>query len=260
MPIWLAILTMTTGDGGSACGCFEARGILLIALHACAKTRCFPSCTTRHLSTAGALICLAAICMQVYLAGSIAILANRHDSALDFKLLFSGRLALEDVLLQGPALRAAQQGKRSAGTAEADDPRLRLPAFFAQDQAAYLRMLDTIARVNGVDEWIAKHAQPAPIAGMAGAYAAALNPLSLEAAWLLKVRPCLRFGGVSAAVKLRGSVGMGSEEDDEIAFDDEEEEGVSDEEQDPDEGGAVTDEDDEFVDEELGGDEDDEEM
>ena len=87
---------------------------------------------------------------QVYLAGSVAILAARHHPACDFNLLFAGRLALEDVLQRGTMLRGAGGG----ATVLHPSRGLRLPPFYERDPAAYLRQLDDIAAVNGVDAWL----------------------------------------------------------------------------------------------------------
>ena len=87
---------------------------------------------------------------QVYLAGSVAILAARHDPACDFNLLFAGRLALEDVMQRGTMLRGAGNGATVLSPARG----LRLPPFYADDPAGYMRKLDDIAQVNGVDAWL----------------------------------------------------------------------------------------------------------
>jgi hypothetical protein len=87
---------------------------------------------------------------QVYLAGSVAILAARHDPACDFNLLFAGRLALDDVMQRGTMLRGAGNGATVLSPAQG----LRLPPFYADDPVEYMRRLDDIAQVNGIDAWM----------------------------------------------------------------------------------------------------------
>ena len=89
---------------------------------------------------------------QVYLAGSVAILAARHDPACDFNLLFAGRLALEDVMQRGAMLRGAGVG--NSATVLTQTRGLRLPPFYFKDPVQYMRRLDDIAAVNGVDVWL----------------------------------------------------------------------------------------------------------
>ncbi len=90
---------------------------------------------------------------QVYLAGSVAILAARHDPGCDFNLLFAGRLALQDVMQRGTMLRGAGNGATVLSPARG----LRLPPFYADDPAGYMRKLDDIAQVNDVDAWLQEY-------------------------------------------------------------------------------------------------------
>eukprot|EP01028_Stygiella_incarcerata_P011414 TRINITY_DN644_c2_g1_i2.p1 TRINITY_DN644_c2_g1~~TRINITY_DN644_c2_g1_i2.p1 ORF type:complete len:420 (-),score=95.61 TRINITY_DN644_c2_g1_i2:2122-3276(-) len=69
---------------------------------------------------------------QVYLAGAIRVLKQRKS--LDFKLLYSGKVGLDDI-------------PKIAGIAQKDD--LHLP-FFMKDMEAYLTLLDLIADENHI--------------------------------------------------------------------------------------------------------------
>jgi hypothetical protein len=105
---------------------------------------------TRDTSSATACMCKD----QVYLSGAVDILAHRRDPACDLTLLFAGRLALADVLERGTELRSAGEGTTRGATVLCAERGLRLPSFYARNHAHYMRLLDVIAAVNCVDEWL----------------------------------------------------------------------------------------------------------
>ena len=70
---------------------------------------------------------------QVYLKGAIQILRERRN--LDFRLLYSGKLCLEDI-------------PRMKSLVRIDLDKVQLPYFIQDDPEDYMRELDEIERVN----------------------------------------------------------------------------------------------------------------